>query len=185
MVFKFIYSLVVLICLAACSFSDQGVKLTDELNKNSKMTVDDTQADIVMTCHQGPKISTQYSSETEERINQLYKLYVTGEGVKYLAWLSDNQSIKGLCHVVNEISNTDYIKLSFDQQKSFFINAYNVFTIHLILYEYLSLDGGEDAERTNLPEKKSIQNLVAKGELSTWDVFKWKINGTTFSLKRY
>ena len=87
---------------------------------------------------------------------------VTFQGVNYTAWGKDSRHAEALAAV----QKVDIESLSKTEQKTFWINAYNFLTVDLITRE---------------GETKSIRNLG--GILGNpWGKFKWKINGTKYTL---
>jgi hypothetical protein len=68
--------------------------------------------------------------------DQLLKKYVVDGGVRYAAWKADAADRGALERVVSGIGAANVSKLDAKEQLAFYINAYNAWTIKLILDRY-------------------------------------------------
>ncbi len=68
--------------------------------------------------------------------NQDLKLYVHNGLVDYQNWQKHQENLNLYIKELAQISNQQLAKLSLNEQKALWINAYNAFTIHLVLQFY-------------------------------------------------
>lgn len=62
--------------------------------------------------------------------------YVTDSGVNYTEWKSHPEPLKEYLRALSKIDKNEYQKLSQDEKLVFWINAYNAYTIKLVLDNY-------------------------------------------------
>jgi hypothetical protein len=72
----------------------------------------------------------------QKEYDRLLKKYVVDGGVRYAAWKANASDMAALNRVVTGIGNADPSKLDANGQLAFYINAYNAWTIKLILDKY-------------------------------------------------
>ena len=87
----------------------------------------------------------------------------TASEVDY-AWLSSHQAdLDEVTQAFSQVSEADFSKWSADQQLSFLINAYNAFTLQLILTEYPDLESIKDlGSLFRSPWKKQFVQLLGQ-----------------------
>lgn len=179
--------MVVLICFLniSCTFSDEG-KYSSFRNQNlfrSDFDLRIYQKLQSIGCNDyNPDDIEPYSKATEERITYLLNKYVKDGNVLYRQWLIEPADIQNLCALVKSFEISNDFEMNSNQKKAFYINAYNILTIHLILFRYYELLGGDDSQTYYLPRKKSIQNLIPKLAGTTWNVFSWRVAGRELTL---
>ncbi len=189
--------ILVLFCISvACSEKDQGIQFSDkynnELGKNAQAKVVKSEGCAFKEVDY-KKSTDSYSLNTEKLITELLSSYVTpleaqdsfepSGQVNYSLWLASYTDKQKLCEVVDHFKNTDVSSLSGNDKKVFFINAYNILTIELILKNYLSLDKGPSRDRNEFPEQKSIKNINGLG-VKVWDSFSWELGGQSYTLNQ-
>jgi hypothetical protein len=76
------------------------------------------------------------SSGWQNEYDRLLKNYVVDGGVRYAAWKADAGDMAALDGVVAGIGQENVAKLDPNAQLAFYINAYNAWTIKLILDRY-------------------------------------------------
>jgi hypothetical protein len=76
------------------------------------------------------------TSGWQNEYDRLLKKYVVDGGVRYAAWKADAKDMAAMNRVVAGIGETDASKLDPKAQLAFYINAYNAWTIKLILDRY-------------------------------------------------
>lgn len=72
----------------------------------------------------------------EKEWTTLLQKYAAPEGVRYQAWKSSKADLASLQTITDKIASAQPEKWSRDQQLAFYINAYNAWTIHLVLEKY-------------------------------------------------
>jgi len=191
---KYLILLTSLIFIGACSEGDRGLRYSDAFVEQAKIEKASTPAS---TCA-FPDINhtpttDEYSSATEGLITDLFGKYVSAlepvdsfdlsGQVNYTDWLASNQDKGTLCTIVNHMKNTDAAALTGDDKKVFYINAYNIFTIELILKQLSEVDKGADRDFSKFPDQKSIRNILGLSD-AVWDTFKWKVGSQSLTLNQ-
>ncbi len=193
MLLRFILTFVFL-SLLACSEADMGTNFSEnfkeQAGKNNKVSVSTNCpfAEVNYT-----PTDEVYGDNTVAIMDELLQKYVTplqpkdsfslSGQVNYNSWISSFDDKKNLCVVVNHINNTDPDSFDRNQKMSFYINAYNMLTIELILKNLLELDKGVNRDTTEFPLQKSIRNIGGL-DSQVWDVFKWKVGTKNLSLNQ-
>lgn len=72
----------------------------------------------------------------QREYDALLKKYVENGSVRYAAWKANRADLVALDRVVNAIGNESPEGLSRNEQLAFYINAYNAWTIRLVLDKY-------------------------------------------------
>ena len=104
--------------------------------------------------------NTQDGSFLHETWDQLLKKHVKDGVVNYAGFQRDEEKLDAY---LGQLNKTDFTKLSTNQALAFWINAYNAFTVKLILRKY--------------PDIKSIKDIPNR-----WDEEVWPVNGKKYSL---
>src|SRR5688572_3178475 len=72
----------------------------------------------------------------QREYDALLKKYVENGSVRYAAWKANPADLAALDRVVTAIGNESPASLSRNDQLAFYINAYNAWTIRLVLDKY-------------------------------------------------
>ena len=99
----------------------------------------------------------------KSHVKTITKSGIQYNAVDYISWAKDQRHAKVRDEILKKDPNTLASK---DEKLAFWINAYNVLTIDLIILE---------------KESKSIKNL-GSFLTSPWKRFNWKINGKNYTL---
>gem|GEM_PF-1668593 len=188
------YLLTLLLLVSACSNSDKGLRFSDNfLEQQKREKAAEVSDSCAFTDINYKPVADEYTADTEALITELFSKYVTrleplesstlSGQVKYSAWLKSSDDKVKLCTVVNHLANTDPATLVGDDKKVFFINAYNILTIELILKSYADVDKGPDRDKAEFPDAKSIKNINGLGD-AVWDTYSWKIGNQSFTLNQ-
>ncbi len=200
--FKILIALSVLSFLTNCSPSNRGHQYTNitstNLNPSPQSSTTAAESIAVATpdksgiCEGLANSGETYSESTEQKITSLLSTYVTpldstdslpNGFVKYQSWFLNAKDRQSLCSVLDAFANTKVDSFSTnDQKKAFYINAYNIMTIELILSNYLEI------QNENTEYKKSIRNVKGSNGLpldwSVWDAPTWTIAGEELTLNQ-
>jgi len=98
--------------------------------------------------------------------------------IKYELWKNSSEDFLALKQILFAIEKADVNAMNSDEQKTFYINAYNVLTIDLILSNYDKTLGGTGSP---YPDQRSIRN-INNLDTKVWDAFRWKVSGKQMSL---
>ena len=113
-----------------------------------------------------------FNKSSQSSYDGLLKKYVDEKGfVRYSQWKQSEEDEKALSSVVDGLLNTNLARLTETEKLAFYINAYNILTIDLILKNYEATLGGSESP---YPEVRSIQN-INNLENKVWDHFTWKL----------
>ena len=113
-----------------------------------------------------------FSKVQEDSITTLLQKYVTEErNIKYKLWLDSAEDLQSLKAILSAMSAQDLTGKSADEIKAFYINAYNLMTIDLILSNYDETLGKTLSRYPNQRSIRNIKNLDGR----VWDEFKWVI----------
>lgn len=104
-----------------------------------------------------------YDGLLSDHVLPIFKQGVNTTGVDYKSWSEDTRYLESVARL--GLANTDQLK-TLAQKLSFWINAYNLLTIHLIIKE---------------GETESIQNLGTWAN-SPWKAHKFNIGGNEYTL---
>ena len=120
-----------LTCCLSCCAIDPAVAIESEIPKvdggsktdadkagTGKLTVGDTLA----------KAHELFSAELGK--------YVTDRGVKYSEWKLHPEPLKAYLHALSKVNKSEYEQLSQNEKLVYWINAYNAYTIKLVLDHY-------------------------------------------------
>lgn len=191
---KYLLILLSLVLVSACSDGDSGLRYSDNfLDQQKREKAAQTSESCAFTDINYQPVTDKYSAITETLITDLFSKYVTGlqpldrdvlsGQVKYSEWLSNEGDKIKLCTVINHFTNTDSTQLTGDSKKVFFINAYNILTIELILKSFTLVELSDDRDEVKFPDKRSIKNIFELGD-AVWDTFSWKIGNQSFTLNQ-
>lgn len=116
----------------------------------------------------GGKASKAQRTEAEHSFDYLLKKYVDKYGlVNYRSWIANPKDMKMVDHLVEHYTRVEVISLNKNEQKALYINAYNLFTLDLVL--------------DNIREKKITQSITdLKGP---WDLALWNIGKRPVTLR--
>jgi len=127
----------------------------------------------------GQTRSDAFNSSVEKTIQELFQKYVTNESlVRYAKWLQNGDDLSLLDSVVKAIAENDDSSFTVDQKKAFYINAYNVLTVDLILDHF---DETLGTSSSPFPQVRSIQNISNLGP-EVWNHFYWTVSGKRMNL---
>ena len=184
--------------LAACS-GDKGQKFSDNFEKQSKsepqkpVVTEQRQSCSFVGVNYVPE-GKSYGEETVKIIDRLFEKYVTplqpttefdlSGQVDYENWIFHHDDKKDLCAVVDQIQNTNSESMSINEKKAFYINAYNILTIELILLNLVDLDKGALRDLEKFTNQRSIRNIGDGLGDRVWDTYTWKIGDKTYSLNQ-
>lgn len=120
-----------------------------------------------------------FSLSQEEDLTSLLLIYVNRKGeVDYERWHQSNQDMETLNGLKRAIARADVNAMEAEERKSFYINAYNVLTLDLILSNYKKTLGDR---LSPYPGKRSIKN-IDRLDSKVWDHFKWMVGGRRLTL---
>lgn len=120
-----------------------------------------------------------FSLTQEEELNQLYAQYVNDKGeIDYENWTENANDMSAVRALVSAIARADVTAMSSSEAKSFYLNAYNILTIDLILRNFSETLGDK---LSPYPGKRSIRN-INRLDAKVWDEFKWTVGGRKVSL---
>lgn len=144
-----------------------------------------TVTDLGCTSDLGKKYSREpvtagaFGKVQQESLSVLLKKYVTEDRrVSYLEWRNSVQDMELLSTVIKAFGEADVSVMSDSEKKSFYINAYNAFTLDLILSKYEETLG---SEASPYPHERSIRNIKNLDD-KVWDTYQWKLSGLNVSL---
>lgn len=83
-----------------------------------------------------PTLLLAVSPGWQQEYDRLLKKYVVDGGVRYAAWKADAADMAALDRVVTGIGESSVSGLDAKEQLAFYINAYNAWTIKLVLDKY-------------------------------------------------
>lgn len=90
-------------------------------------------------------------------------------GVNYEGFAADRDALKGVLDEFSAVTLADYNKFSRDQKLAFLINAYNAFTVELILTKYPDLESIKDlGSFFRNPWKKKFFTLLGDKRNLDW-----------------
>ncbi len=189
---KYFILLTALITLGACSEGDRGLRFSDNyIEQQKREKAAQTASGCAFDDIDYQSTADKYSTSTETLITELLSKYVTGlepidsfdlsGQVNYKSWVASSDDKKKLCAIVNHFNNTDASGFEGDEKKAFYINAYNILTIELILKNYSNLELGDDRDREKFPDARSIKNINNLGD-KVWETFKWKVGSAALTL---
>ena len=126
-----------------------------------------------------PVTAGAFGKNQQESLSDLLKKYVTEDRrINYFTWSQESNDLSLLDSIIRAFGDADVNGMSDSEKKSFYVNAYNAFTIDLILSNYNETLGGDSSP---YPQKRSIRNIKNLDE-KVWDEYKWKLNGLNISL---
>ncbi|HEY6512232.1 MAG TPA: DUF547 domain-containing protein [Burkholderiaceae bacterium] len=88
--------------------------------------------------------------------------------VAYAGLLADRAALKGVLDAFSALTPAGFAGFSRSQQMAFLINAYNAFTIELVLTEYPKLKSIKDVTLFGSPWKKTFYKLVGEPRNLDW-----------------
>lgn len=123
-------------------------------------------------------VTEPFNEAVYDSLDKLLGKYVDKKGsVDFLEWRKSSPDLLELKQTYLKIILTDSRLIPGSKKKAYYINAYNVIVLWLVLWKY-----GSTASGTNVPDGKSIQNLAKPGQ-DALDVFKWRLGADVLSLK--
>lgn len=95
---------------------------------------------IVILTFGGLSLKAQEFDHTQKKWTSLLEKYTSTKGqstvVNYKDWMTQVNELKAYLKSVEDVSKSDFSKFTQPEQLSFLINAYNAFTVKLILDHY-------------------------------------------------
>ncbi|WP_210413602.1 DUF547 domain-containing protein [Leptospira ilyithenensis] len=122
-----------------------------------------------------PMLVAEDFDQTHKTWDALLKKHVSGGLVNYKGFQQDSQTLNGYLDTLSKVSEADYSKFNAPGKLAFLINAYNAFTVRLILDHYplkSITDIGSPFSSLNLargtPWKKEFFQLLGKTRTLDW-----------------
>ncbi|TGL61943.1 DUF547 domain-containing protein [Leptospira ognonensis] len=122
-----------------------------------------------------PSLVAGSFDHSHKALDVLFKKYVSNGLVNYKGFQSDESNLNQYLDSLSNVSETEYAAFSQPEKIAFLINAYNAFTIRLILDHYplkSITDIGSPFSKLNLvrgtPWKKEFFSLLGKKRTLDW-----------------
>tara|TARA_B100000749_G_scaffold280898_1_gene280809 strand:- start:2249 stop:3226 length:978 start_codon:yes stop_codon:yes gene_type:complete len=172
--------------LIGCQAEQQGNKYGFDI---TNVPVEKVQ---ISSCAAGDSLEVEpYGVVTETQITRLFQKYVTELDLgslsgqfKYLPLFVSKADKESLCKIIQSIGASNPETMNRSEQMAFYINAYNVFTVSLIIEKYIETE----VQQSNGSFEKSIRNIPNDEGLpldaAVWDTFSWEINGQFLTLNQ-